>query len=202
MRVYKYFKRLIDVLFSLMGIILIFPILALTAVLVRLKLGSPVLFMQERPGMKGEIFKMLKFRSMLNTKDENGILLPDRMRRTKFGDFIRSTSIDELPGLINVLKGDMSLIGPRPLLVEYLPLYSDEQARRHDVRPGITGLAQVSGRNAITWEEKFNYDVQYVDKMSLYLDIKILILTFKKVIIREGINYANEIQNNRFNGSN
>ncbi len=184
-----------------MGLIIISPMLILTAIFIRIKLGSPVFFTQKRPGLKGKIFKMIKFRSMLNTRNENGDLLPDRMRKTKLGNFIRSSSIDELPGLINVLKGDMSLVGPRPLLTEYLPLYNEQQARRHDVRPGITGLAQVSGRNAITWEEKFSYDVKYVDNMSLFLDIKILILTLKKVFVREGINYESETINNRFTGT-
>ncbi|MDA3884552.1 MAG: sugar transferase [Candidatus Delongbacteria bacterium] len=201
MLIYKHFKRIIDIILSFMGLIIISPMLILTAIFIRIKLGSPVFFTQKRPGLKGKIFKMIKFRSMLNTRNENGDLLPDRMRKTKLGNFIRSSSIDELPGLINVLKGDMSLVGPRPLLTEYLPLYNEQQARRHDVRPGITGLAQVSGRNAITWEEKFSYDVKYVDNMSLFLDIKILILTLKKVFVREGINYESETINNRFTGT-
>jgi lipopolysaccharide/colanic/teichoic acid biosynthesis glycosyltransferase len=156
--------------------------------------------MQDRPGFKGKIFKMIKFRSMLNTKDENGNLLTNHLRHTKFGRFLRGSSIDELPELINVLKGDMSLVGPRPLLIEYLPLYNDRQAKRHNVRPGITGLAQISGRNAITWEDKFEKDVYYVENISLILDIKILFFTLKKVFIREGIDYKDETTNNRFQG--
>lgn len=164
-------------------------------------MGKPVFFTQDRPGLKGRIFKMIKFRTMLNTKDENGNLLPDGMRKTKLGSFLRASSIDELPELINVLKGDMSLVGPRPLLIEYLPLYNEHQARRHDVRPGITGLAQVSGRNAITWEEKFDHDVKYVNNISLFLDIKILLLTLKKVFIKEGVNFESDTKNNRFAGT-
>jgi sugar transferase EpsL len=155
--------------------------------LVYLIIGSPVLFRQQRPGLHGKLFEMVKFRTMTDARDDSGKLFPDDVRLTKFGKFLRSTSLDELPELWNVLKGDMSLVGPRPLLVEYLPLYSAEQARRHDVKPGITGWAQVNGRNAISWEEKFNLDVWYVDHHSLWLDIKILFLTIKKVLIREGI---------------
>src|SRR5699024_5507314 len=173
---------------SLMAILMLSPILLIVAILVRLKLGSPILFTQERPGKNEKIFKMYKFRSMTSDVDEEGNLLSDKIRLTKFGKALRSTSLDELPGLFNILKGDMYIIGPRPLLVDYLPLYSDEQKRRHNVRPGLSGLAQVNGRNAISWEERFAYDVQYVDNVSFWGDIKIILLTIKKVFIREGIN--------------
>ena len=175
-------KRSVDVIVSLFLLILFAPILCLVALLVRIFLGSPVIFYQTRPGMNGKLFRIYKFRTMLSSKD-----LEDKYRMTRFGSMLRDSSCDELPGLWNVLKGDMSLVGPRPLLPEYLPLYSDEQARRHEVRPGITGLAQVNGRNAISWEQKFEYDVQYVDNQSLFLDIKILFLTVKKVCHAEGI---------------
>jgi len=184
----KYFKRLLDFMLSLMAILMLSPILLIVAILVRLKLGSPILFTQERPGKNEKIFKMYKFRSMTSDVDEEGNLLSDKIRLTKFGKALRSTSLDELPGLFNILKGDMSIIGPRPLLVDYLPLYSAEQKRRHNVRPGLSGLAQVNGRNAISWEERFAYDVQYVDNVSFWGDIKIILLTIKKVFIREGIN--------------
>lgn len=198
---YKIIKRLIDILSSFFGLLFLLPFLIIVSILILIKMGKPVFFTQDRPGLKGRIFKMIKFRTMLNTKDENGNLLPDRMRKTKLGSFLRASSIDELPELINVLKGDMSLVGPRPLLIEYLPLYNEHQARRHDVRPGITGLAQVSGRNAITWEEKFDHDVKYVDNISLFLDIKILFLTLKKVFIKEGVNFESDTKNNRFAGT-
>lgn len=177
------------------------PLIVITAVFVSLKLGRPVFFCQVRPGLKTKPFKMLKFRSMLDAKDSSGNPLPDEHRLTNFGKFLRSTSLDELPGLINVLKGDMSLVGPRPLLMEYLPLYSEEQARRHDVRPGITGWAQVNGRNAISWEDKFKLDVWYVDNRSIWLDIKILFLTVKKVFVREGISAEGEATMSKFTGS-
>jgi lipopolysaccharide/colanic/teichoic acid biosynthesis glycosyltransferase len=194
-------KRLLDFFVSLILIILLSPVIALVAWKVRSKLGSPVLFRQERPGLNGRVFGMLKFRSMLDASDEYGCALPDEQRLTDFGKFLRSTSLDELPGLINVLKGDMSLVGPRPLLVEYLPLYSAEQARRHEVRPGITGWAQVNGRNAISWEDKFKLDVWYVDNRTFWLDIKILFLTVKKVFVREGISAAGEVTMTKFTGS-
>ena len=180
-------KRLFDFLIALCAILTLLPVIVVVAVLIRFKLGSPILFTQDRPGLNGKIFKMMKFRTMLDAKDKHGNLLPDNERMTKFGAFLRSTSLDELPGLFNVLKGDMSLVGPRPLLVQYLPLYSTEQARRHNVRPGITGWAQVNGRNAISWEQKFKLDVWYVDNQSFLLDLKILLLTVKKVFVREGI---------------
>ena len=178
----------------------LFPIILLTALLVRAKLGSPILFKQVRPGKNGDSFEMMKFRSMLDAVGKDGSPLPDGERLTKFGKFLRSASLDELPGLWNVLKGDMSLVGPRPLLVEYLPLYSEKQARRHEVRPGITGWAQVNGRNAISWEEKFKLDVWYVDHQSFWLDIKILILTLKKVFVRDGISANGHVTMPHFKG--
>lgn len=187
--VYKCFiKRPMDVLLSLIAIVVFSPVLVLVALLVRIKLGSPVLFKQERPGMNEKIFTMYKFRTMTDKRDENGILLPDGVRLTKFGIFLRSTSLDELPELFNILKGDMSIIGPRPLLVQYLSLYSDYQKRRHEVRPGLSGLAQISGRNTLSWEEKFDLDVKYIQNVSFIGDWKIIFWTIKKVFIREGIN--------------
>ena len=169
----KYLKRPLDFLLSLLAIIILSPLFLLIAILVKINLGSPVIFKQERPGLNEKIFVMYKFRTMTDEKDENGRLLPDEVRLTKFGKFLRSTSLDELPELLNILKGDMSFVGPRPLLVEYLPLYNEHQKRRHEVRPGLTGLAQVNGRNAISWEEKFNYDVEYVDSITFIGDLKI-----------------------------
>jgi lipopolysaccharide/colanic/teichoic acid biosynthesis glycosyltransferase len=182
-------------------LVLLSPILIIVSRQVDKNLGSPVLFKQKRPGLNGKIFKMLKFRSMRDAVDGNGNTLPDNERLTPFGEKLRSTSLDELPGLVSVLKGDMSLVGPRPLLVEYLPLYSEEQAKRHNVRPGITGWAQVNGRNAISWEEKFNLDVWYVDNQSFWLDIKILILTVKKVFVKDGISADGEMTMHKFKGS-
>ncbi|UNK36379.1 sugar transferase [Bacillus sp. N5-665] len=184
----RFIKRPMDFILSLIAIIVLSPVLLMVAFLVKTKLGSPVLFKQERPGVHGTVFKMYKFRTMTDEKNVNGELLPDSVRLTKFGKFLRSTSLDELPGLFNIFKGDMSIIGPRPLLVQYLPLYNEHQKRRHEVRPGLSGLAQVNGRNAISWEEKFNYDVEYVDNVSFTTDWKIILLTIKKVFIREGIN--------------
>ena len=195
-------KRTFDFLIALFVLIMLSPILIITALLVRSKLSPPILFTQDRPGLNGKIFKMMKFRTMLDGKDKYGNLLPDNERMTKFGAFLRSTSLDELPGLFNVLKGDMSLVGPRPLLVQYLPLYSTEQARRHNVRPGITGWAQVNGRNAISWEQKFKLDVWYVDNQSLLLDFKILLLTVKKVFVREGISADGHVTIEPFKGTN
>lgn len=195
-------KRLFDFLIALCAILTLLPVIVIVAVLIRFKLGSPILFTQDRPGLHGKIFKMMKFRSMLDGKDKQGNLLPDDERMTSFGTFLRSTSLDELPGLFNVLKGDMSLVGPRPLLVQYLPLYSTEQARRHNVRPGITGWAQVNGRNAISWDEKFKFDVWYVDNQSFLLDMKILLLTVKKVFVREGISADGHVTIEPFKGSN
>ena len=194
-------KRLFDVVASACALLLLALPLLVVIWMVRRKLGSPVFFTQVRPGMHGKPFKMVKFRSMLSERSTDGELLPDAVRLTPFGRFLRSTSLDELPELWNVLKGDMSLVGPRPLLMEYLPLYSPEQARRHEVRPGITGWAQVNGRNAISWEDKFKLDVWYVDHCSLWLDIKILWLTVKKVLVREGISAAGEATVEDFRGN-
>lgn len=183
----KFFKRAFDILVSGIALFLLWPVLAFTAFLVWLKLGSPILFMQVRPGLNARTFRIIKFRSMLNERDEAGEMLSDEQRLTRFGRILRSTSLDELPQLINVFKGDLSLVGPRPLLVEYLPLYSKEQARRHLVRPGITGWAQVNGRNSLTWEDKFELDIWYVDNHTLWLDLKILMLTAVRVFQRKGI---------------
>lgn len=195
-------KRVTDILISLFILVLLAPVIFFVGLLIYFKLGSPVLFKQMRPGLHGKPFTMFKFRSMRDEKDSSGSVLPDDQRLTKFGCFIRSTSLDELPGLFNVLIGEMSLIGPRPLLMEYLPLYSKQQARRHEVRPGITGWAQVNGRNAISWEDKFKFDVWYVDNQSFWLDVKILFLTVKKVFVREGISAAGEATMRKFTGSN
>lgn len=198
----KYFKRPMDIILSLFAIIVLSPVLLFIAILVRFKLGSPVLFRQKRPGLNEKIFTLYKFRTMTDDKDNNGELLPNHIRLTKFGRFLRSTSLDELPELFNVLKGDMSLVGPRPLLIEYLPLYNRNQKRRHCVRPGLSGLAQVNGRNAITWEEKFNYDIEYVDNISFFLDFIIIIRTLLKVFKREGINNSENITMEKFRGTN
>ncbi|MFC4386576.1 sugar transferase [Gracilibacillus marinus] len=184
----RFVKRPMDFILSLIAIIVLSPVLLIVALLVRTKLGSPVLFKQKRPGLNENVFMMYKFRTMTDERDKNGELLPDSIRLTKFGRFLRSTSLDELPELFNILKGDMSIIGPRPLLVQYLPLYNEHQKRRHEVRPGLSGLAQVSGRNAISWEDKFNLDVNYVDNVSFMNDWKIIFSTIKKVFVREGIN--------------
>ena len=194
-------KRIFDFLAALLGLLMLaLPLLGLTW-LVRRKLGSPVFFRQVRPGMRGKPFEMVKFRTMTDERGPDGQLLPDAQRLTPFGRFLRSSSLDELPELWNVLKGDMSLVGPRPLLVEYLPLYSPEQARRHEVRPGVTGWAQVNGRNAISWEDKFKLDTWYVDNRSFWLDIKILWLTIRKVLVRDGISAAGEATMSKFTGS-
>ena len=185
-------KRLIDIIVAFLGLTLGAPVLLLVALLVRVNLGSPVLFRQVRPGLGGRPFEMVKFRTMRDAVDGQGRQLPDAERLTRFGQFLRSASLDELPELWNVLKGEMSLVGPRPLLMAYLPLYSAEQARRHEVRPGITGWAQVNGRNALSWDEKFAHDVWYVDHHSLWLDIRILWLTVRKVIVRDGISAEGE----------
>ena len=194
-------KRAFDFLVSLGALVCLFPVLVVISVLVYFRLGRPLFFIQERPGLNGKVFKMLKFRTMLNSTDLNGVLLSDEQRLTGFGKFLRSSSLDELPGLWCVLKGDMSLVGPRPLLVEYLPLYNERQQKRHDVRPGITGWAQVNGRNAISWEEKFELDVWYVEKQSFWLDMKILFLTVKKVFIREGISAEGQATMTKFTGT-
>ena len=193
-------KRIFDLFASFFGIILLSPVIALVAWKISSKLGSPVLFRQVRPGKDGKQFEMIKFRTMLDAVDSNGGQLPDSERMTPFGGFLRSSSLDELPGLWNVFKGDMSLVGPRPLLVEYLPLYSPEQSRRHNVRPGLSGWAQVNGRNAIGWEEKFKLDVWYVDNRSFLLDIKIIFLTIKKVFVRDGISAEGEVTMTKFTG--
>jgi len=194
-------KRAFDLAVSIpLAVLLAVPVLVV-ALLVRLKLGSPVLFSQQRPGLEGRIFTMFKFRTMTDRCDESGKLLPDAERLPSFGRWLRASSLDELPELINVIRGDMSLVGPRPLLPEYLPLYSPEQARRHDVRPGITGWAQVNGRNAISWEQKFDYDIWYVDNRSLLLDLKILFLTVGRVLGREGVAAEGSATAERFVGS-
>ena len=193
-------KRFFDITISLSVTIIILPILLVTALLVYSKLGKPILFKQSRSGLQGKPFTILKFRTMKDAFDKSGTPLPDDKRLTNFGKLLRSTSLDELPALWNVLTGDMSLVGPRPLLMEYLPLYSKEQNRRHDVRPGITGWAQVNGRNAISWEDKFKLDVWYVDNQSFWIDIKILILTVKKVFVREGISADGEVTMTKFTG--
>lgn len=194
-------KRLFDFFVSLIALILLAPVIALVAWKIRKNLGSPVLFRQTRPGLNGKPFEMVKFRSMKDAVGQQGNPLPDEERMTPFGDKLRSSSLDELPGLWNVLKGDMSLVGPRPLLVQYLPLYNKEQARRHDVRPGITGWAQINGRNAISWEDKFELDVWYVDNRTFWLDIKILFLTVKKVFVKEGITADGHVTIEPFAGS-
>jgi len=194
-------KRLFDVLCALVAIMLLFPVILVVGVLIHRKLGSPILFRKTRPGKDGKPFLMIKFRTMLDAVDKQGNPLPDDQRMTPFGRFLRSTSLDELPELWNVLKGEMSLVGPRPLLMEYLPLYSREQYRRHEVRPGVTGWAQVNGRNAISWEDKFKLDVWYVDNQSFLLDLKILFLTVKKVLIRDGISGEGEATMSKFTGN-
>ena len=194
-------KRLFDILGAALGLLILLPIIVTLAWQVRRKLGSPVLFRQTRPGLHGKPFQLIKFRTMRNAIGLDGRPLHDSERMTSFGSFLRSASLDELPELWNVLKGDMSLVGPRPLLMEYLPLYSLEQARRHEVRPGVTGWAQVNGRNALSWEEKFRLDVWYVDNHSFWLDLKILALTVKKVFVREGISAAGEVTMTYFTGS-
>lgn len=194
-------KRFLDLFVVISGIFVLAPFLILLAILVRRYLGVPVFFIQQRPGLHAKPFEMYKFRTMTDDRDSTGKLLPDALRLTSFGKFLRSSSLDELPELVNVLKGDMSLVGPRPLLMQYLPLYSPEQARRHEVRPGITGWAQVNGRNAISWEEKFKLDVWYVDNQSFWLDLKILWLTFQKVFKREGISQEGQATMSEFTGS-
>ena len=194
-------KRIFDLVATFFGLLLLLPVIILTALILISKLGLPIFCKQSRPGLNGKIFNIYKFRTMTNECDKDGILLSDELRLTKFGKFLRSTSLDELPSLWNVLKSDMSLVGPRPLLIEYLPLYSIQQARRHEVKPGITGWAQVNGRNAITWGEKFDLDVWYVDNQSIWLDIKILWLTVKKVIMRDGINQVGQSTMENFKGN-
>lgn len=198
---YKHIKRLFDFVSAFLALIVFSLLLAVVAVLVKVKLGSPVIFKQERPGLNNKVFTLYKFRTMTDERDENGELLPDEVRLTKFGQFLRNTSIDELPELINILKGDMSVIGPRPLLVQYIPLYNEHQARRAEVKPGLSGWAQVNGRNSVTWEDKFDMDVYYVDNLSLALDIKILFMTVKNVIKREGISSDTSATMEAFTGT-
>lgn len=199
---YRFFiKRCLDFVLSLLALILLSPVLLIVAVLVRIKLGTPVIFKQERPGRNEKIFRMYKFRTMTDQKDNEGRLLPDEIRLTSFGKKLRSTSLDELPELFNILKGDMSIVGPRPLLVRYLPLYNERQRHRHDVRPGFTGLAQVNGRNSISWEEKFEWDVKYVDGLSFGLDVKIIFQTVKTVLKREGISSGTSVTMEEFKGT-
>ena len=193
-------KRLFDILFSALVLILLSPLIAITAIFVIIDLGFPIFFTQIRPGYKGNLFKIYKFRSMKDIENRKGMQIPDIRRLTTFGLFIRSTSIDEIPSLWNVFIGDMSLVGPRPLLVEYLPLYNKEQARRHDLKPGITGWAQINGRNALSWREKFELDVWYVDNHTFFLDLKILLMTIKKVLFREGIAGKGQVTMSKFTG--
>ena len=197
----KRIKRILDAGFSALGLLALSPVMLVTAILVKKNLGSPVIFCQPRPGRDGKVFNLYKFRTMKDARDANGEMLPDEARLTAFGKALRSTSLDELPELWNILKGDMSLVGPRPLLVKYLPRYNDEQRRRHDVRPGLTGWAQVNGRNNITWEEKFQHDVWYVDHVSLLLDARILLMTVGKILRREGISAEGSATMEEFMGT-
>ena len=197
----KYVKRILDFTLSLLALIVLSPIMLILYILVRIKLGNPVIFKQMRPGKDEKIFKLYKFRTMTDEKDEQGNLLPDEQRLTKFGKFLRSTSLDELPELINIIKGDMAIVGPRPLLVQYLEFYNEEQKHRHDVRPGLTGLAQVSGRNSITWEEKFRQDIEYINHLTFKNDVKIIFMTIGKVFKREGISQDGEATMEIFTGT-
>lgn len=196
----KYIKRILGMFFALVGVVLLSPIFFVVAILVRWKLGSPIIFKQQRPGKDEKIFTMYKFRTMIDAYDEEGNLLPDEQRLTKFGKWLRSTSLDELPELLNIIKGDMSIVGPRPLLVQYLPRYNNEQKKRHNVRPGFTGYAQVNGRNSISWNEKFELDVYYVEKVSLWMDVKIIIKTIRTVVLREGISSDTSVTMEEFKG--
>lgn len=201
-RIYRRFiKRPMDFILSLVALIVLSPFLLIVAILVRFKLGSPVIFKQKRPGLNEKIFTMYKFRTMTDEKDSDGNQLPDSVRLTKFGRMLRSTSLDELPELFNILKGDMSIVGPRPLLINYLDLYNDHQKRRHEVRPGLSGLAQINGRNAISWEAKFDLDVKYVDEVCFINDWKIILLTIKKVFVKEGISSDKSVTMEPFRGS-
>lgn len=197
----KMLRRIMDIVLSGTALLVLLPVLLVLAFVIRVNLGSPVLFQQVRPGRAGKPFKMIKFRSMRNAFDVKGEPLPDSQRMTPLGNFLRSSSLDELPELWNVLKGDMSIVGPRPLLMEYLPLYNSRQFRRHEVRPGVTGWAQVNGRNALSWEQKFELDVWYIENRSLILDLKILLLTIKKVIKRDGISASGEVTMSKFTGN-
>lgn len=198
----KYIKRLQDFLLAFFALVVLSPVICVVAILVRIKLGSPVLFKQNRPGLNEKIFTMYKFRTMTDERDKNGDLLPDSVRLTRFGKILRATSMDELPELLNIIRGDMGVVGPRPLLVQYLPLYNHNQKRRHNVRPGLTGLAQISGRNAISWEDKFDMDIEYVDSISFLKDWKIVFITIKKVFVREGINSEVAATMEPFRGTN
>jgi len=195
----KYIKRILDLILSLMALILLMPLMIIIGILVRINLGSPIIFKQKRPGKNEKTFTLYKFRTMTDKRDIDGNLLPDEYRLTKFGKFLRSTSLDELPELINIIKGDMAIVGPRPLLVEYLPYYTEEEKHRHDVRPGLTGLAQVNGRNAISWEEKLKYDTEYIKEISFYSDLKIIFKTIKKTIKRKDIKMGKELQFGKLN---
>ena len=197
----RFFKRPMDFILSAFAIILFSPILLTVSYFVRIKLGSPILFKQERPGLNEKIFTMYKFRTMTEEKDENGQLLPDNIRLTKFGRMLRSTSLDELPELFNIIKGEMSIVGPRPLLVQYLPLYNTHQKRRHDVRPGLTGLAQVNGRNSISWDDRFSYDVKYVNNLTFAMDLRIILATIRKVVGKEGISSNTSVTMEAFHGN-
>ena len=194
-------KRILDFILSLIALIVLSPVLLVVAILVRIKLGSPIIFKQQRPGKDEKIFTLYKFRTMTDEKDENGNLLADSERLTRFGKILRSTSLDELPELINIIKGDMAIVGPRPLLVEYLPLYNKEQKHRHDVRPGLTGLAQINGRNSISWENKFNDDIEYIHNINFLYDTKIVLMTIIKVLKREGITQTNNATIEKFRGN-
>lgn len=198
----KYIKRILDIILSLIAIIITLPIFLIVGILVLIFLGKPAIFRQKRPGKKEKIFTMYKFRTMSNKKDKDGNLLPNELRITKFGSFLRKTSLDEIPEFINILKGDMSFVGPRPLRVDYLPLYNKEQKHRHDIRPGLTGLAQVSGRNNITWSEKFKYDLDYISNITFLNDLKIILLTIEKVVLRKDIYSNNKEFSEKFTGDN
>lgn len=198
---YPYMKRLFDVVFAIVALLVLSPVILAVAILVWIRLGRPIIYSQTRPGLRGESFDLVKFRSMREAYDKHGNPLPNDERVTPFGQFLRSYSLDELPELWNILKGEMSFVGPRPLLLDYLPLYSEEQSRRHDVPPGLTGWSQVNGRNAISWEEKFEYDVWYVENASFWLDLKIIAMTVLKVLRREGISHAGDVAMPRFRGT-
>ncbi|MBU1093006.1 MAG: sugar transferase [Firmicutes bacterium] len=198
----KFLKRPFDFILSLLALVVFSPVFIMLAILVRVMIGSPIIFKQQRPGLNEKIFNLYKFRTMTNQKDSDGQLLPDENRLTKFGKFLRSTSLDELPGLINIIKGDLSIVGPRPLLIKYLPLYNESQRKRHNVRPGLTGFAQVNGRNTITWEEKFNFDIKYVENISLLGDLSIIFKTVHKVLVREGVASKTSSTMEEFLGSN
>lgn len=194
-------KRILDLFFACLALLLFAPVVLMVGLLVAIKLGRPVIFSQVRPGLHGRPFKMYKFRSMLSVTDNDGNMLPDELRLTPFGTLLRSTSLDELPSLWNIIKGDMSIVGPRPLLMEYLPLYNDQQFKRHLTKPGLTGWAQINGRNAISWDDKFKLDLWYVEHSSLWLDMKIIVLTIKKVLLREGISAEGEATATKFTGN-